>query len=120
MEVIENKKEDKNEINTNTAMDLIKSLQGEREVIVPISLNGTLVHKGMQFNVSIADYNKFVNSGQNAKVSPTAAAKDLLMHTVMKDDKEMLTELLKVAGVLDSIVMDVINQVAPDMSTVLD
>ncbi|MDD9174500.1 putative phage tail assembly chaperone [Aliivibrio sp. S2TY2] len=117
---MENKTEGKNEINTNEAMALIKSMQGAREVIVPISLNGTLVHKGMKFTVSISDYNTFINSGQNAKISPTIAAKDLLMHTVAKEDKEMLTELLKIAGTLDNITMEVVNQVAPDMSAVLD
>ncbi|GEK13219.1 putative phage tail assembly chaperone [Aliivibrio fischeri] len=104
----------------NKAMDLIKSLQGAKKVIIPIVINGVSVHKGMEFNVSIGDYNKFINSSQSAKISPTAAAKDLLMHTVIDADKEMLGEILKITGTLDNITMSVVDKVTPDMSSLLD
>ncbi|WP_279145979.1 putative phage tail assembly chaperone [Photobacterium carnosum] len=113
---IENK-----ESKETTTLDFIKSLQGKKAVIVPITLNGVLVHKGMKFDVSATDYNKFISSSQSGKVSIVAASKDFLMHTVTPDsDRQLLTEILKVTGTLDHILPKVIDGAAPNMEAALD
>ncbi|MGL4711292.1 MAG: hypothetical protein ACRCWP_01655 [Shewanella sp.] len=66
------------------------------------------------------DYNKFINASQSGKVTLTAAAKDLLMHTVSEPHKAFLTELLGVAGMLDFVIGEVIKEVAPHVSSTLD
>ena len=104
-----------------TTLDFIKSLQGTKAVIVPITLNGVLVHQGMKFDVSPSDYNKFLSASQTGKVSVIVASKEFLMHTVTPDsDRPLLAEILKITGTLDHILPKVVEGAAPNMEATLD
>lgn len=104
-----------------TTLDFIKSLQGAKTVVVPITLNGVLVHKGMTFNVSPTDYNKFLSDSQTGKISVIVASKAFLMHTVTPDsDRALLAEILKITGTLDHILPKVVEGATPNMEATLD
>ncbi|MCD9521069.1 hypothetical protein C9J20_14630 [Photobacterium phosphoreum] len=114
-------KQENDDKKDTTTLDFIRSLQGVKTVIVPISLNGMLVHKGMKFAVSPADYNHYLNTSQNGKVSLIAASKDFLMHTVTPEsDQQLLMEILKITGTLDHIFPKVIDGATPNMEATLD
>ncbi|MEC4728849.1 putative phage tail assembly chaperone [Shewanella sp. D64] len=112
--------EEKKALPKNEAIELLKGLQGTKSVVVPVVIDGTKVHDGVTFDVSLADYNKFINASQTGKISPTASAKDFLMHTAIKKDRDFLQELLKVPGMLDFAMGKVIKAVAPEVSSTLD
>jgi hypothetical protein len=112
--------EDK-ESKETTTLDFIKSLQGKKTIIVPISLNGVLVHKGMKIDVSATDYNKYINNTQTGKTSITVVSKEFLMNTVTPEsDRQLLAEILKVTGTLDHIFPKVIDGATPNMEVTLD
>lgn len=104
----------------DSVLDFVKSLQSAKAIIVPICLNGRVIHKGMKFSVSTSDYNSYINSTQNGKVSLTAASKEFLLRTVEKESRELLNEVLKVPGTLDHILPLVTNGATPDMTETLD
>ncbi|MGE6433140.1 MULTISPECIES: putative phage tail assembly chaperone [Shewanella] len=114
------KKDDMKAIPENEALALLKGMQGAKSVTVPVFLQRQKLHDGVTFSVSLADYNKFLNASQSGKVSLTVASKDLLMHTVDKEHKAFLTELLGVTGMLDFVMGEVIKEVAPHVSSTLD
>lgn len=115
-----NKNEIVTKAQTLSALELVKSMQGAQIAIVPISMRGHKIHDGMKFHVSLADYNKFLNSQQTGKISPTAAGKEFLMHTVDPEDAQLLEEILKVVGTIDTILPEVTNQISPNMQEALD
>ncbi|WP_045409951.1 putative phage tail assembly chaperone [Vibrio jasicida] len=112
----------KNEVamKSEQAMAYIKTLQGVKSATVPLIVNGQMVHAGMGFNVSLTDYNNYINAMQGNKATLTAVTKDFLMHTVVSDDKALLIEVLKVPGLMDYIVGELLPQVAPDVKATLD
>ncbi|RZP88996.1 putative phage tail assembly chaperone [Vibrio vulnificus] len=112
----------KNEVamKSEQAMAFIKTLQGEKSATVPLIVNGQVVHAGMGFKVSLTDYNNYINAMQGNKATLTAVTKDFLTRTVVSDDKALLVEVLKVPGLMDYIVGELLPQVAPDVKATLD
>ena len=104
----------------NEALEFLKSMQGAIEVNVPLVIKDKLVHPGITFNVALQDYNNFINDSASSKSTPTAAAKNLLMRCVSEQDKQLVGEALKVPGIIDEILLKVIERVKPNISTTLD
>lgn len=104
----------------NDAIAFLKTLQGVKTATVPLIIQGHQVHAGIGFNVSLTDYNNFINAQQSAKASLTSAAKEFLTRTVKKEHSAVLVEALKIPGVMDFIMGEVIPQVAPDVKATLD
>ncbi len=103
-----------------TAMDILKSMQGTKEVKVPLILGGKKLHDGIAFNVGVLEYNHFLNESQNQKVSMTNAASNFLKRCVSDDDKDILNEAIKVPGLLDFFMGAIIPKVQPDVAESLD
>ncbi|NAX21280.1 putative phage tail assembly chaperone [Vibrio sp. V39_P1S14PM300] len=104
----------------NEALSLLKSLQGSTDVVVPLVINGKKLHSGIQFSISLNEYNAFLNASQSGKISPTAAAKNYLMGVVCKEHHDFLAEALKVKGVLNQMMIAVTDKVEPDFGQSLD
>ncbi len=107
-------------LSENEAIAFLKTLQGAKTVTVPLVVNGCQVHKGICFNVSLTDYNNFINAQQGAKASLTSSAKEFLTRTVQKEHSTILLEALKIPGVIDFVMGEVIPQVAPEVKSTLD
>ena len=107
-------------LSDNDAVAFLKSLQGVKTATVPLVVEGRCVHKGIRFHVSLSDYNKFINDSQNKQASVTAVAKDFLVNTVDQKDKAILVEALKVPGLMDYVLGQVMPQVTPDVKAILD
>lgn len=106
--------------NDNSAIDLLRSLQGDKTIIVPLVINGQKVHSGITFKVGTFEYNNFLNASQSPKTTMTAAASTFLKQTVVEDDLDVLNEALKVAGMLDFFMGEVVSKVAPEIGATLD
>lgn len=118
--IIENEKKAATVLPENDAIAFLKTLQGVKTATVPLIIEGHQVHTGICFNVSLTDYNNFMNATQSNKGSLTSAAKEFLTRTVTKEHSAVLVEALKIPGVMDFIMGEVIPQVAPDVKATLD
>lgn len=118
--IIENEKKAATVLPENDAIAFLKTLQGAKTATVPLIIEGHQVHAGICFNVSLTDYNNFMNATQSNKGSLTSAAKEFLTRTVKTEHSAVLVEALKIPGVMDFIMGEVIPQVAPDVKATLD
>lgn len=114
------KNTDTEALSSSEAMNLIKSLQGSKKAVVPLVIDGQLIHEGIEFAVSIKDYNDMTNAVQGKSQSMTAAASTMLKRTVIDDHKELLTEALKVVGMTDYFIGEVLAIIKPVISESLD
>lgn len=102
------------------ALSLLKSMQGSTQILAPLIIENTMLHAGIEFNVSLSEYNSFLNESQTGKSSPTACAKNFLMRVVADKDAEFLKEALQVKGVLNNLMMKVTAEVEPNFGESLD
>lgn len=102
------------------AIGFLQSYQGIKKVAVPLIVEGTLVHEGIEFEVSLTDYNTFINLTQGQKASVTSAATTLLSRTVKPDHKTLFQEAIKVPGLLEFFMSNVMPQVGPEVKSALD
>lgn len=102
------------------ALNLLKSMQGSTKILAPLVINGTTLHAGIEFDVSLNDYNTFLNESQSGKTSMTGSAKNFLMRVVIDKDSDFLKEALKVKGVLNNLMARVVEQVEPNFGESLD
>lgn len=103
-----------------SAIDLLKSLQGDKTIVVPLVVNSQRIHDGVTFKVGVFEYNHFLNASQNPKTTMTAAASTFLKQTVTDEHKDILNEAIKVPGMLDFFMGEVVSKVAPDIGATLD
>lgn len=103
-----------------SAIDLLKSLQGDKTIVVPLVINGQRIHDGVTFKVGVFEYNNFLNASQNPKTTMTASASTFLKQTVLDEHKDILNEAIKVPGMLDFFMGEVVAKVAPDIGATLD
>ena len=106
--------------NKTNALELLKSMQGDKTVLVPLIVGQKMLHEGIGFRVGVLEYNNFLNMSQSPKSTMTAAAATFLKQTVVDDDKEILAEALKVPGLLDYFIGAVMEEVAPELGEALD
>lgn len=102
------------------ALNLLKSMQGSTKILTPLIIDGTTLHAGIEFDVSLNDYNTFLNESQSGKTSMTGSAKNFLMRVVSAEHADFLKEALKVKGVLNNIMAKVVEQVEPNFGESLD
>lgn len=103
-----------------SALELLKSMQGTKQITVPLILNEKVLHEGIVFDVGIFEYNHFLNESQNQKISVTNAAANFLKRCVSDDDKDILNEAIKVPGLLDFFMGVIIPKVQPEIAESLD
>lgn len=102
------------------ALNILKELQGTTEILIPLIINGKVLHEGIKFEVNLTQYNSFLNESQSGKISMTASAKNFLMNIVSEEHASFLSEALKVKGVLNNMMMKINNKVEPSFGDSLD
>lgn len=102
------------------ALEILKGLQGETVVTVPLVVNGQKVHDGIKFRITTTAHNDFLNASQSGKISATAAAKNYLMSIVDEKHQTILGEALKVVGMINFMMEKVTGDALPTIGDTLD
>lgn len=102
------------------ALEILKGLQGETLVTVPLVVNGQKVHDGIKFHITTTAHNDFLNASQSGKISATAAAKNYLMTIVDEKHQAILGEALKVVGMINFMMEKVTGDALPTIGDTLD